>query len=579
VKRALARRATGEYVVTRRVANGVFTTLLLAAGYVLAGKVAFALAFAATSIAPVWLPSGLAVAAVLLRGYRMAPGIAVGAFVFNAMTPVPLWTSAAIAVGNMSEALLAALLLRRIGLRAEMDRTRDVLAFAGLAAGVSTAVSATGGVFSLWAAGVLTAAAAGGAWLLWWSGDAVGVLTVTPLLLLARSPRTWRRPPRGRLLEGSLLGLAVLLVSWAGLATRLVGPFVVFPVLAWAGMRFRVARANLASLCVAAAAVWATGHGHGPFVAGHPRDDLLLTQSFVAVVMLTGLLLAALSAERERVNQQLRTAIAEIGARNDELRRSNSELQELDRLKDSFVATVSHELRTPLTSIRGYAEILAEGQAGLLSDRARRAVATIEDNGARLQSLIENLLTISTVEIVPMFERHLVDLASVVTRACERAQPAIARGRLRLVTDLPDVVPPVYGDTEQLDRVLDNLLSNAVKFSPDGGVVTVRVQHDHRAVTVEVIDTGIGIPADEQASLFTRFFRSSLARQLTIRGTGLGLAISKAIVEAHGGRIEVSSTVGLGTTMAVALPLSEVDGSPPMELTCADPRDARSLLS
>jgi two-component system, OmpR family, phosphate regulon sensor histidine kinase PhoR len=98
--------------------------------------------------------------------------------------------------------------------------------------------------------------------------------------------------------------------------------------------------------------------------------------------------------------------------------------------------------------------------------------------------------------------------------------------------------------------------------------VTVRVQHDDRTVTVEVIDTGIGIPADEQDRLFTRFFRSSLARQRAIRGTGLGLAISKAIVEAHTGRIEVRSAVGLGTTMVVALPLSEMDGSPPAEFTC-----------
>jgi integral membrane sensor domain MASE1 len=127
----------------------------LASVYVAAAKAAFALAFVHTSIAPVWPPSGIALAAVLLWGRRAVPGVLLGAFLFNASTPVPLWVSAAMGVGNTTEAVAAALLLHRAGFRREIDRARDVLALVGLGALLATAISASVGVGSLWLAGIL----------------------------------------------------------------------------------------------------------------------------------------------------------------------------------------------------------------------------------------------------------------------------------------------------------------------------------------------------------------------------------------------------------------------------------------
>jgi len=138
-----------------------------------AAKAAFALGFVHTSIAPVWPPSGIALAAVLLFGYRAAaPGVFLGAFLFNALTPVPLWVSLAMGVGNTLEAVAGAWLLRRAGFRREIDRVRDVLALAGLAALVSTAVSASAGVGSLWLGGIVSGGDVPAAWAVWWLGDA-----------------------------------------------------------------------------------------------------------------------------------------------------------------------------------------------------------------------------------------------------------------------------------------------------------------------------------------------------------------------------------------------------------------------
>ncbi|GEM_PF-6062205 len=307
--------------------------MALATLYVLAAQASFALANVHTSIASVWLPSGLAVAAVLLFGYRVAPGVWLGAFAFNALTPVPLWVAGLIAVGNTLEAVTAAALLRRTGFRPEVDRVRDVLVFAGLGALVAPLASATVGIGSLLAGGVLRWEHLPNAWVLWWSGDAVGVLALTPALLLGwLSRRERRRLSCRRLVEAGALALAVPLVEWVGLTAGVVKPFVVFPVLVWAAIRFRRAGANLASLFISAVAVFATARGVGPFAHDSLEESLLLTQDYVAVVMATALLLAAMTVERERITDALRHATAEIELRNRELEDERERLDEAQRI-------------------------------------------------------------------------------------------------------------------------------------------------------------------------------------------------------------------------------------------------------
>ena len=290
----------------RAWAEALAATLLLAGAYVASAKAAFALAVVHTSIAPIWPPSGIALVAVLLLGYRAVPGVWLGALVFNAWTPVPLWVSAAIAVGNTLEAVVGSWLLRRAGFSHALERVRDVFALAGLAALASTTISASVGVTSLWVSGTLAGRSLPSAWVIWWSGDAAGVLTVAPLLLLLWT-RCWgRRPTPARLLEGAALAVTLVLVAELGITVRVVGVFLVFPALAWAAVRFRQVGAAVASLFVAAVMVWATARGRGPFVDSSLTRDLLLTQAFTGVVIATGVfLLAALTAERDSATRLL----------------------------------------------------------------------------------------------------------------------------------------------------------------------------------------------------------------------------------------------------------------------------------
>lgn len=233
-------------------------------------------------------------------------------------------------------------------------------------------------------------------------------------------------------------------------------------------------------------------------------------------------------------------------------------MEELDRTRADFVASVSHELRTPLTSVTGYAEMLADGEAGELNAQQAKMVETIDRNARRLLALVEDLLIASRIEagVLAMLKAP-VDMTAVIEAAVTAVRPAVA-GKLELEVELPPSLGPIHGDREKLERVILNLLSNAVKFTPEGGRVTLRAREEPGRLRIEVSDTGIGIPEAEQPRLFERFFRSSTAKQAVIAGTGLGLTIVQSIVEAHDGDITFTSTPGTGTTFVVELPVGGV---------------------
>ena len=232
------------------------------------------------------------------------------------------------------------------------------------------------------------------------------------------------------------------------------------------------------------------------------------------------------------------------------------ELKAVDRAKAGFIAAASHDLRTPLTSIIGYVELLADHEAGLVGPEQAKMLDAVDRNAQRLKTLIEDVLTISKIELGAFTSRLApVDLTSLVWAAADVIRPSAGVGGLTFETVATDKGLMVDGDAEQLDRVLVNLLSNAVKYTPRGGSVSLSLAQEEGSAVVTVADTGIGIPEREQESLFTRFFRASNAVDRALPGSGLGLSIVRTIVANHHGQISLTSTEEEGTTVAVRLPL------------------------
>jgi signal transduction histidine kinase len=235
---------------------------------------------------------------------------------------------------------------------------------------------------------------------------------------------------------------------------------------------------------------------------------------------------------------------------------------EVERITTDFVATVSHELRTPLANILGYVELLQDLDAGPLEPEQLRMLGVVERNGKRLLSLIENLLTVSGAgNGTFVVDRALIDVSDLVAQAQQNISPAVTNAGLEFEVRVDADLPPVLGDSVQLERALLNIIGNAVKFTPGAGRIEVLVSTTHDAdVRFEVTDTGVGLPPEECDSLFQPFFRSSLSQVDETQGIGLGLHIVKLIVEGHGGQVGATSVPGEGTSVWFTLPNAHAAG-------------------
>lgn len=276
------------------------------------------------------------------------------------------------------------------------------------------------------------------------------------------------------------------------------------------------------------------------------RSALAVLIAGLGLTGLLGLLAVVLVTGRARALRLVRKQTVELRASIDELEAAHS-------VKDEFLALVSHELRTPLTSIQGYAELL---QGEDLDADQHDYVEVIDRSSARLLSIVEDLLLMAEIQSggLPLHLSEVV-LNELIVTAGEAAEPFAAGKNIDLEIDIEPHIA-TQGDHVRLGQVIDNLLSNAIKYTPNGGDVSVTMTRIGETATIAIADTGIGIPGDEQAEMFGRFFRTSNARNSGIAGSGLGLAITRGIVEAHGGTIGFTSVEGVGTTFRVSLPLA-----------------------
>jgi signal transduction histidine kinase len=241
-----------------------------------------------------------------------------------------------------------------------------------------------------------------------------------------------------------------------------------------------------------------------------------------------------------------------------------SELRALDRLKDEFTANVNHELRTPLTSIIGYLELVLSDSQNLPA-ATLDYLETVRRNADRLTELIERLLVVARSDSQSeVLMRTEVDLAQVIRDAVQVVGQKDSTKSVDIKIKIDDGHFNIFGDKLRLEQIVVNLVSNAVKFSKSYSTVFVELRRlksvigGNPEVELTIRDSGIGIPANETANLFNRFFRASNATKALIPGTGLGLSIVKQFVEDHDGNISINSVVGQGTTVSVRLPLAPI---------------------
>lgn len=268
----------------------------------------------------------------------------------------------------------------------------------------------------------------------------------------------------------------------------------------------------------------------------------------------------------EQLQQELgdrQLAEQELAERNQQLSLSNQELARATRLKDEFLANMSHELRTPLNAILGITEALQEEVFGIVNERQIKAFQTIEDSGTHLLALINDILNLAKIASGEVtLEYGFVAVEQLCSSSLAFLKQQALKKRIRLVTQIPPGLPDLYVDEIRLRQVLLNLLTNAVKFTEEGGTVTLEVSlvspgsplSAPAGIRFSVTDTGIGIAPKNLDKLFRPFVQIDGALNRKQMGTGLGLALVKQIVELHGGRVGLTSTLGMGSCFTIDLP-------------------------
>ncbi|MEY2479540.1 MAG: hypothetical protein QOI04_467 [Verrucomicrobiota bacterium] len=509
------------------------TLCVLTLIYFAAGKFGLRLAFVHASASPVWPPAGIALAALLLLGYRTWPAIFVGAFLVNLTTAGNVATSVCIAAGNTLEAFCCAWLVNHFADGSRVfERAQNVFKFA-LAAMLSTIIAPTFGVTSLAFGGFANWADYSAIWMTWWMGDLTGDLLIAPLIILWAIAPT-RRWTRGEIIEVSCLLLLLFILGeivfggWFPISAKNYPiSFICGPIVVWTAFRFTQRETATGIFVLSALAIWGTLHNSGPFVMETENHSLLILQTATAVLIVTALALSSGMAERRR---------AEIA-----IEQQKDAVEAANRTKDNFLAMLSHELRTPLTPVLAALDVLKTDPRQ--SDDAKSAFEMIRRNVELESRLIDDLLDLTRIARNKLqLKIDLLDAHQALLDVVEMFRAEVNARRLHLHVDLRAGAHHVMADPAKFQQIIWNLFKNAIKFTAENGEIAISSSNTSpQVLEISVRDTGIGMEPEIMKRIFSPFEQGDQSFQHRFGGLGLGLAISKSLAHAHGGALIAKS--------------------------------------
>lgn len=526
--------------------------------YFATGKLGLTLAFFNESASAVWPPTGISLAAVLLFGHRVWPGIWLGAFLVNITTTEATLTSLGIATGNTLEALLGAWLAEHFAEgRHAFEQSRNLFRYLLLAAIPSTAVSATFGVTSLVLGGLAHWKQYGAVWLTWWLGDLVSAIILTPLIIIFGAV-PWPKWNRRQLVEALLMLSVQLLVSllvFGGVLAPFFQvfsrSFMCFPPLLWAAYRFGLHGAIGAAFVVSCVALFGTLHGYGPTILSDPNQSLLLLQTFTATITMTNLALSAVVTERQKVASELaawqRELETRVERRTAELaeahRQIESEIEERQRLEARIIDLVEREqLRLGQELHDGLGQQLAgtgflvEALRSKLEEEASPAARDIERLEGLIQRSIEQTRNLAKVFYPVELERHGLTMAlRTLTQHTQQSST------ISSVVESDEDLNGITWDGPlaiQLFRIAQEAVQNCERHS-HAKHLWIRLAIQKGQVMLTVQDDGVGLTADVKKT------------------TGMGLRIMQHRARMIRGKLDIRSRSEGGVIVTCTAPIQE----------------------
>jgi len=496
--------------------------------------------------APIWLPASVALAAAMIGGARVAPGLFLGSCLANAVLfDAPAHVVALISFTNALGPVVGAAILARWAPDGDpFRRLPGLLAFIAGGVVVHGAIVASGGAFAIWwSVPAMPAAEAWSIWQRWWISDAGGALYAAPALLLwLTSPIRLPEAAQDRHEHALVVSIATLVATTLVFASGGIGaglgtyvPFLLVLPLAWLTLRVSLRTAYSLFTLVLVIATAATVSGGGPFVTSGLARPLTALGAMLVLFSVNLLLIAALVSEQ-------RGASAE------------------SRAKSAFLAAVSHELRTPLHGMLGMAEIVRDDAPA--GSTARRNAALILESGRHLLNLVDDLLDVAKVEAgAYRLNEGEIDAASLVMGCAVVSEVEARRAGVTLKESVGAEPLRLKGDPRAARHVLLALLSNAIKFTPSGGTVTLSARREaDGSVAFAVADTGIGMTEGARARAFDLFWQAKTGDARRAGGVGLGLTIARHFMVLHGGEIVLDSAPGKGTVATARFPAARTIG-------------------
>jgi signal transduction histidine kinase len=293
-------------------------------------------------------------------------------------------------------------------------------------------------------------------------------------------------------------------------------------------------------------------------IGGTRPLGLILTIPYNSIGLALAAMIVGYTVLKHQLFDPLYKLNKDLEKANHDLEKANRELAQANVMKTQFLANMSHELRTPLNAIIGYTQMAVDGIYGPLTQKQSDRLSRVVANGYNLLALINDLLDISKIEAgrLTLISKR-VDTPALIQSVSSTLQPLADKKGLSLAFECDDA-PPIYADETRARQILTNIGANAIKFTPKGSV-TIRTQRDGKYLRFSIIDTGIGIPAEALSTIFEEFRQVDGGFTRQYEGSGLGLTIARRLVEMQRGQITVESTVGVGSTFHVMLPLAEIE--------------------